>query len=136
MTYILDACALFALIADEQGGDIVNGLLEKAESGDVTLCMSRINLLEVYYCHIRSLGLDRADEIVESVYASPIQVIGGIEEPVFREAAILKSRYRVSLADSVALAFAKALDYTIVTADHHEMDIVDQNEPINFLWVR
>ena len=136
MNYLLDACALFALIAGEQGEDIVNDLLERAENNETSVFMCRINLLEIYYNHIRDLGIDRADEIIDSVYASPIQIIEEIDELTFREAAILKAGYRISLADSIALANAKTLDLTIVTSDHHELDIVEQNEPIQFLWIR
>jgi len=136
MNYILDACALFALIADEQGGELVNGLLDKARSGETSVYMSKVNLLEIYYNHIRDLGIDRADEIIDSVYASPIRVIEELDDSVFREAGTLKANYRISLADSVALASAKVLDLAVVTAGHHEMDAVEQGEPIKFLWIR
>jgi len=136
VNYVLDACALFALISGEQGEDIVCDLLKKAINNEATVYMSRINLLEIYYSHIRDLGIERADEIIQSVYASQIQLINDVNHAVFRTAAILKAKYRISLADSVALAYAKQLNGAIVTADHHEMDVVEQNEPIEFLWIR
>ncbi|MDR0515549.1 MAG: hypothetical protein LBH25_00720 [Fibromonadaceae bacterium] len=62
--YVLDACALIALLNKESGYEEINHLLLKAELGEVHICMN------------------------------------------------------------------------IVTADHHEFDKVEQNEDINFLWIR
>jgi PIN domain nuclease of toxin-antitoxin system len=39
-------------------------------------------------------------------------------------------------ADSFALSTAICQQATIITADHHEFDKVEQNENINFLWIR
>jgi len=42
----------------------------------------------------------------------------------------------MSLADSILLAQAIELDAIVATADHHELDVVDKNEAINFNWIR
>jgi PIN domain nuclease of toxin-antitoxin system len=47
--YVLDACALLAVLSNEQGADIVENVYEKAVSGEAVLSMHRLNLLEVYY---------------------------------------------------------------------------------------
>jgi PIN domain nuclease of toxin-antitoxin system len=43
MTYILDACALIALINKEPGGDKVKDLLEQASAGEITVAMSTVD---------------------------------------------------------------------------------------------
>jgi PIN domain nuclease of toxin-antitoxin system len=48
----------------------------------------------------------------------------------------LKASYKMSLADAVVLAEASICDGTVLTADHHEMDVVEQNEKVNFKWIR
>jgi hypothetical protein len=45
--------------------------------------------------------------------------------------------YKVSFADTFALATASITDAFLLTADHHEMDRIEQVEPdIKFLWIR
>ena len=52
------------------------------------------------------------------------------------EAGRLKSKYRISLADSIALAEALILGGELLTCDHHEFDVIKKKEPINFMWIR
>ena len=39
-------------------------------------------------------------------------------------------------ADSFALAQALVLDGLLLTADHHEFDVIEDKENIKFVWVR
>jgi hypothetical protein len=48
VTFILDACALIAFLNDEEGADIVENLLDRSVSGEDTISMSIVNLLEIY----------------------------------------------------------------------------------------
>jgi PIN domain nuclease of toxin-antitoxin system len=47
--YILDACALIALLAKEKGHEKVRFIIQEAIDGYATVKMNQINLLEVYY---------------------------------------------------------------------------------------
>ena len=47
--YILDACALLALLRDEPGADIVANAINAANNGEAEIIMHKANLLEVYY---------------------------------------------------------------------------------------
>ena len=51
MTYILDACALIAFVNEEKGEGFeeVDVLIDRAVAGDIALCISGVNLVEVYY---------------------------------------------------------------------------------------
>ena len=135
-TYVLDACAMLAVLSNETGADTVESIYEKAESGNAILAMNKINLLEVYYDLIRAYGKDRAVEVLTEIKNLPILVYHEITDEVFLEAARLKTSYRISLADSIALAQAIALGGELVTCDHHEFDLVDGHEPIHFHWIR
>jgi hypothetical protein len=42
----------------------------------------------------------------------------------------------MSLADSMAVAQAVVDDAIVVTSDHHELDAVDRDGNIKFLWIR
>jgi predicted nucleic acid-binding protein len=136
LIYALDACALIALLKRETGWDVVDALFKRARAGEITLCMSIINLLEVIYGFRRDKGVAYAAEILKKVYSSPISIIDTISQPVFDEVSRLKSAYKMSLADAVGLATAVNTSATFVTADHHELDTVASHEPIPFLWIR
>ncbi|MDR0355655.1 MAG: type II toxin-antitoxin system VapC family toxin, partial [Deltaproteobacteria bacterium] len=90
-----------------------------------------------YYDQYRSLGKKVADKIWNNVNNSIVGVISELSDDVFFEAGRLKVEYKISLADTIALAETAVSGGTIITADHHELDKVEQNEPnIKFLWIR
>ena len=66
----------------------------------------------------------------------PINIISGLKQRVFKESGRLKAMYKVSLADSIALAEAKVNKMLLVTCDHHEFDIVEKANELEFYWVR
>ena len=135
-TYVLDACAMLAVVFDEVGSDVVVGIYEKAASGEVLLVMNKLNLLEVYYDLLRSQGPENADRFFEQVNNSPIEIRHEMSDRVFREAGRLKASYRISLADSIALAEALASDANLLTADHHEFGVIEKQENIIVHWIR
>ena len=47
--YVLDACAILALLKDEEGADVVDNLLLEAMNGSAIVSINKYNLLEVYY---------------------------------------------------------------------------------------
>jgi predicted nucleic acid-binding protein len=133
--YVLDACALLALINGEAGADTVKRLFEEAERGDCELYVSIIQLLEVYYDRVRMVGAEAARERAEWIIAGPVSVIDPITYPVMYEAGRLKTAYSISLADSIACAAAHALGATLVTSDHKEIKPVEQGENLSVLWL-
>ena len=135
--YLLDACALLALLNDEEGADIVSNLLDQAERREITLSISAVNLLEVYYDRIRVAGADRADAIIQEIYeAFPIIVIETLSPDIVREAARLKAVGKMSFADTILVATARCIGATVVTCDHAELELVERHEHIPFFWVR
>jgi predicted nucleic acid-binding protein len=138
MMFVLDACALIALFNREAGAAKVRDLILQAAAGEeeTEICISPVNLLEVYYDRIRVVGPDRADEILSWIYASPIQILETLAPPILKEAGRLKTAYTMSLADSIACAAASCLSGILVTADHKELDPVENSETIHFLWFR
>ena len=77
-SYILDACAMIAVLANEPGADVVDEVYGKAAAGEVAL----------------------------------------------------------SIADSIALAQAMVTGGELLTADHHEFDVIEGKESISFCWIR
>ena len=65
--FVLDACALIALLKNEQGADIMASLYKKADIGEARIIINRINLLEVYYGYYRDNGKEYADKILDGI---------------------------------------------------------------------
>jgi len=135
-TYIIDACALIAFLQNEPGSVVMSEIIWEGTTGAADLYMHKLNLLEVYYGSLREYGLKRSNETMKMITDSPIQIISGLSDPVFAEAGRLKATYRISLADSIALAEASVRNAALVTSDRHEFDVIEQNEPIVFQWIR
>ena len=133
--YVLDACALVALLKNEKGADIVNAAYKKAESGEAQIVMNRVNLLEVYYGFYREQGKEYIEKIMNGIAQSVISV-SEFDKELFPIAGRLKASYKISLADSIALAQAFVSGGELLTADHHELDVIEGKEEIRFCWLR
>jgi len=134
--YVLDACALLALLRNERGVDIVAAAINAANNGEAEILMHKANLLEVYYDLYRSQGQEMADLVLSEVLKRPIVINAEITDIIFTEAGRLKATYKISFADSFALAQAIEFNGELLTADHHEFDVIEGKEDIRFYWIR
>jgi uncharacterized protein len=134
--HLLDACALIAYLNDEEGAEKVEELLWQSDKRSGSLLMHEVNLFEVYYGVYRDEDEKLAEETYEKVINLPIRIIRGLRKNAFREAGRLKAIYKVSLADSIALAEAKVRRIPLVTCDHHEFDHLHKMKELEFLWIR
>ena len=134
--YILDACALLALLRNEPGADSVAAALNAANTGDDEIIMNKINLLEVFYDLYRTLGEDKANEILLEIKKRPIIINSLVSDEIFNEAGRLKATYKISLADSFALAQVLVSKGELMTSDHHEFDSIEGKESFRFCWIR
>ncbi len=98
--------------------------------------MHEINLLEIYYGVYRDESKELAEQTYIKVRNMPIKVVKGLRKNVFKEAGRLKAIYKISLADSVALAEAKIRRIPLVTCDHHEFDPIQDRNELDFFWIR
>jgi len=135
-TYVLDACAIVTLFNDEKGAEIVDHLIVDAAHGRCSLVMNKFNLLEVYYGYLRDYGLAFAEQQLSLIHSMDLKIADRLMDSIFRQAAKLKVTYRLSLADTMAIAQAVVDNATIVTCDHHELDTVDCDGIVRFLWLR
>ena len=135
MDYVFDACALIALLNEEDGADVVSDLLMKAEAGTDRLFISSIQVLEVYYDRIYIMGLEYANTFLESLSSSPVVVLPEISSDIIREAGRFKTSYSMSLADAVAAATAKSLSAVLVTKDR-EIKAAEEAGEFSVLWLK
>jgi len=134
--YVLDANALIALLQDEPGAEKVFDVIKAAYKGEAEIIMHKANLLEVYYDAYRYRSKEQADLMVAEVVKSPIQINAEITDDIFAKAGRLKATYKISFADSFALAQASISDAALLTSDHHEFDAIEGKESIKFFWIR
>jgi len=135
--YLLDACALIAYSDRENGEPVVRELLRLAERGEVTISIHAANLIEVYYDRIRAVGSEKADNYIQNIYdSSSVTVIDTLNPAAVREAAYFKSVGKMSFADSILVATARCIGATVVTSDHAELEPVEQQGLVPFLWIR
>jgi len=134
--YVLDACALLAYFYDESGADFMQKIFDSARKNKLVIYMHAVNLLEVYYDICKTHGENRAKNTLKQIKRFPMIINYELSEDVINKAGALKSKYRISLADSVGLAQTVLLNASFITTDHHELDIVEKNEAIKFAWLR
>ena len=136
MLYVLDACALLSLLRNEPGADSVATTINAANNGEARIIMNKVNLLEVFYDLYRTLGEEKACFILDEIKKRPIEINAEISDAIFNEAGRLKATYRISLADSFVVAQAIVSNGTLLTSDHHELDLVEKTKNIDFCWIR
>jgi len=134
--YVLDACAMLAFLQDEFGADKVVAVLMNARDGKCKVHMNVVNLVEVYYDIYRAVGATKANEEIAMIKKLPLVIQTEITDRIFEEAGRLKASYKISFADSFALAQAIVIDGELLTSDHHEFDVIEGKEPVRFQWIR
>jgi len=134
--YILDACALIALLAGEHGAENVKKIIQDAVDGKITIKINQINLLEVYYkiCNVYNQG--EANKTMIKIREFPIEIIIGLKEDVFNEAGKIKSKYKIPLGDSIAVAECIIGNGILVTSDHNDFEKIEKKENIKINWFR
>lgn len=135
-TFVLDASALIAFLNDEEGADIAEDVFQKAKMGNCVIYMNKLNILEIYYVVYRRAGKEIAEDVLVKMLNLPLIVIDTLNDDLFKEAGSLKATYKISLADSISLAEAKTREARILTADHHEFDLLDKEGEVVFYWIR
>ncbi len=131
--YLLDACAVIALLNDEPGADRVDTLLK----GKMPVYMSVVNALEVAYDAVRQTGDPAvATKPLRLLMHEGVEFFWSLSEPEFAAAARWKARGRLSLADAIALAVAEIRGLRLISADHHELDPLEAAGLIQVEWIR
>jgi len=114
---VLDSWAVLALVLGETSAAIVvRRHLRRAKAGNTRLFLNVVNLTEVYYRTWQLLGEARAEEIWSLVRALPVEVVP-VKEALAREAARVKARHPLSLADAFAVATARLHSAPLLTGD-------------------
>ena len=134
MIFVLDASAMIAYLRDEPGAEAV----AEALADPASKCHAHaLNLCEVFYDFHRASGRQEALQAI-----SDLAQVGVIEDAnasavVWQAAGTLKANLRrVSLADCFAIELAARLRATILTADHHEFDVLAEQSEYAIRFIR
>jgi PIN domain nuclease of toxin-antitoxin system len=132
--FVLDASAMIAFLRGELGADAVAGILLDAGSQ----CYAHaLNLCEVFYDFERAAGRPEAIRAVSDLAKVGVVEDANLSSPVWHAAGSLKARLRrISLADCFAIELAQRLEATILTADHHEFDILAEQPGYRIRFIR
>lgn len=125
---ILDASALLCLLKGERGSDKVRELLKTSEAKIETTFIHQINLCEVEYKVSQLKSNQMKNKLVTLLDTPFLGVFKIIDYDISQLAAYLKSKYPISLADAIGLAFTKVNDGTFYTADQVLKPIADQEK--------
>ncbi len=131
VTKILDTFALIAFFEDEPGADFVRELLLEAESKNIKLAMTVVNLGEVWYSIARTVSPEQADATVQEIRGMSIEIIDA-DWKLTHQAAIYKARGGISYADCYAAALAKLRKAEVITGDPEFQKLKDE---VTTAWI-
>jgi predicted nucleic acid-binding protein len=115
-THVLDASALFRLLSDGEGAQLVSDVLEQAAASGTSVIMSPVNWGEVYYGLVKRIGISKTEAaMAETLEKAPLDVIALTCDEAVR-AARLKAQYNLPYADAFAAALTGQQN-VLVTAD-------------------
>lgn len=111
-TYLLDTSAILSFLEDERGASRVEEILKNHNA-----IIPFVVFLEIFYISFREKG----EEIAEKRYAMlkrlNMEYISYLPEPVLLKAGLFKSKFNISLADSIIAAFAVVREAILVHKD-------------------
>ena len=119
-----DSEAILAFYLGEEGGEFVRDSLGKVQNGDAEGYINILNLTEIYYILFR-VDPELAEEKQRNLRLYGLKVIPVEDDDLWREAARIKGRYALSLADAFAVATAKSFESKLVVGSDKEFSEIN-----------
>ena len=114
--YLLDTSAIFAFTDNERGADLVEDLLARAKKKEISLHMSKMTAMEIYYVSLQEGDEREAHDRLLLVRSLPLVELP-LDEDVVLPAARFKGRWKMSVADAWIAATALVHNLTLVHKD-------------------
>jgi PIN domain nuclease of toxin-antitoxin system len=132
--YVLDACAMIALLRRELGETVVWRHLNDPTA---TCYAHAINFCEVYYDFYRDAGEPEAQSAINDLKSLSVVERNDFDQAFWQEAGRLKAVHRkVSLADCCAITLTNRVGGTLLTSDHHELDAIATAGACSIAFIR
>jgi len=119
MSVVFDTEALLAFYLGEVGGEEVMKLLTEVQEGKVQGYLNIVNLSELYYILYRKSPM-MAEEKERNLRGFGLEIVPVIDNQLWKEAAIMKGKQALSLADAFAAATAKVRKAKLFTSRDEE----------------
>ncbi len=113
---VLDTWAVIAYFEDEPAGENVAQLIVEANEDATPLWMSVVNAGEVWYVVARKTSVADADAAINDLRKLGVQ-FDDADWKVARQAAVFKSKHKMSYADAFVAASAVQKNAHLVTGD-------------------
>lgn len=113
---VLDSWAVLAFFEGEPSGQKAADIIADANERGASLLMSVVNAGEIWYITARQTSEAQADRLIHEVRQLGIEIVAA-DWSMAREAAIVKSKVKMSYADCFAFALAKLHQAELVTGD-------------------
>jgi len=114
--YLLDTSAIFALTDNEEGADLVEDLLARAKKKEISLHISKMTAMEIYYVSLQEGDEKEARDRLLLVRSLPLVELP-LDDDLVLPAARFKGRWKVSVADAWIAATAAVRDLTLIHKD-------------------
>ena len=135
MEYIIDASALLALLKNEKGAEKVKKIFEDAKKRKLSVIMHAVNFIEVVYKFRKFVGQETCNKILATFTDPFFSVLPFFDTTIYSYSAELKSKYHLSLGDSIGLAFTAVFKGKFYTCDKALKEIAEK-EGINIEIIR
>jgi predicted nucleic acid-binding protein len=123
MNLVFDANALIASLHGEEGGKLVDSLIQDRQH---TCFVHAASLCEVFY-EFRRRGEEQAQAVLRDLRDAGLRVREDMDDDFWQEAGRIKADLRrISLADCFCAALAKRVEGAVVTADQEFKPLADQ----------
>jgi len=120
---VFDTEALLAFYLGEPGGRQVEKYLTRIMKGELEGYLNIVNLAELYYIlHRKSAAL--AEEKERNLRNYGLKIVPVEDNGLWREAAKIKARHAVSLADAFTVATAKTKKTKLLTGRDAELHAI------------
>ena len=129
---VLDSWAVLAYLQGEPLAELLADIIADALENKIPVFMSVINLGEVWYILAREVSTAEADGSLLKLQSWGMEFVDA-DWNFAHEAAIFKSKFKISYADAFAAALAKARRATLVTGDSEFKPL---EEVLNIHWMR
>ncbi len=113
---VLDTSAIFSLLRDEPGAEIVEATLRDARAERTVVAVSFASLTEVFYNTVQLASDSRATEIISRIKSWPVEFVYP-DEPLCLAAGEIKALFRLSFADAFIAATAREAKAVLVHKD-------------------
>jgi ribonuclease VapC len=124
VSVVFDTQAVLILYLGEKGAEQVANLLQQVLEQKRHGYMNVVNLAELYYILSRK-SRNVADEKERNLRSFGVKIVSVQDNALWKEAALLKAKHSLSLADAFAAATAKTLNAKLITGSDPEFDNLD-----------